>query len=428
MSRFSAVTWRRAGLDVRGTRFRLYPQAPISPDARPPEVVRVSPPAGTVGPGPADDRMYVADAVRKDRPYEPPGGPPYRGARRLPVTPGPGGHFDHLAPGTRAFMAAHMYGTIRFVLDVWEGYLGGAIPWHFAEDLERLELVPVVEWDNAQCGYGFIETGFARLDTGRGHAFCLDFDVLAHEIGHAFIYALLGLPPPDGVTAEFLAFHESAADCTAMIAVLHFDSVVDDLLRASRGNIYLPNELNRIGELSDTEQLRVASHSLRMSDVPSVRTPVAMLDQRDRHTVGLPLTGGVFDLLVEVFEAFLVGEGLIGGDLDGVAHKGEASDAPEVQAAFDRAYAGRHDAFKSALLDARDYVGRLLAGSWRRLGWDVSFEAVAAAMLAADAELTGGAGRELVIDNLAWREIRPGFRRGQRAFGERLAAARARRW
>ena len=321
-----------------------------------------------------------------------------------------------------------MYGTIRFVLDVWEGYLGGAIPWHFAEDLERLELVPVVEWDNAQCGYGFIETGFARLDTGRGHAFCLDFDVLAHEIGHAFIYALLGLPPPDGVSARVPRLPRIRRG-------LHGDDRGPALRLGGRrpaagvAGQHLPAERAQ----PHRRALRYRAAPRRqpfapLGDVPSVRTPVAMLDQRDRHTVGLPLTGGVFDLLVEVFEAFLVGEGLISRDLDGVARKGEASDAPEVQAAFDRAYAGRHDAFKSALLDARDYVGRLLAGSWRRLGWDVSFEAVAAAMLAADAELTGGAGRELVIDNLAWREIRPGFRSGQRAFGERLAAARARRW
>ena len=56
-----------------------------------------------------------------------------------------------------------------------------------------------------------------------------------------------------------------------MIAVLHFDSVVDGLLRTSRGNIYLPNELNRIGELSDTEQLRIASHSLTLADVPDLQ-------------------------------------------------------------------------------------------------------------------------------------------------------------
>ena len=80
-------------------------------------------------------------------------------------------------------MAAHMYGTLRFVLDVWEKYFGGPIPWHFEEDQRRLELVPLVEWNNAHSGYGFIETGFARPTEPDRQPFCLNFDVLAHELG-----------------------------------------------------------------------------------------------------------------------------------------------------------------------------------------------------------------------------------------------------
>ena len=235
--------------------------------------------------------------------------------------------------------------------------------------------------------------------------------MLAHELGHAFIYSLLGVPPLDRVSAEYLAFHESASDCAAMIAVLHFDSVVDDLLRNSRGNIYLPNELNRIGELSDTEQLRVASHSLTMTDVTDRTTPVAELTQPQRHTIGLPLTGAVFDILVEVFEQFLVEEHVISRELDDLSRQRRDAPIDAVQAGFDRAYTGRHDIFKAALLDARDYVGRLLARSWRLLGWDVTLTGVAAAMVAADRRLTAGRGCNLVIDNLSWRGIEIGVPR-----------------
>jgi len=372
--------------------------------------------------------MYVADAIHKDRPYDEHDLPPYRGAVYAPVPPGPDGHFDYLEPENRAFEAAHMYGTIRFVLDVWERYLGGELPWHFAEDLDRLELIPVVQWDNAQCGYGFIETGYAHLGGVPSHRFCLDFDVLAHELGHAIIYSLLGLPRPRQVRGEYLAFHESAADCVAMISVLHFDSVVDDLLRTSHGNIYLPNELNRIGELSETEQLRLASNSLTMADVPNPNTPAEMLEQRDRHRAGLPLTGGVFDILVETFQQFLIEAGFISPELDELSRSEHDAPVEEVQVGFDRAYAGRHDAFKAALLDARDYVGRLLARTWRLLDWDVTFNGVAAAILAADRGLTAGAGRNLLIENLAWRGIETGFRTGQPSFTERLAVARDQHW
>ena len=154
-----------------------------------------------------------------------------------------------------------------------------------------------------------------------------------------------------------------------MIAVLHFDSVVDDLLRNSRGNIYLPNELNRIGELSDTEQLRLASNSLTMADVPDWRTPVAALTQRDRHTIGLPLTGAVFDILVEVFQQFLVEERFISRELDELSRTRRGSSGRGRAGRVRPRLHWRHDAFKAALLDARDYVGRLLAGTWRLLGW-----------------------------------------------------------
>jgi len=398
------------GTRFQGTRFRLYPQPPVLTAIQGPETVWVAAAPGTIGPGPSDDRMYVVDAIGKDRPYDYPYLPPYRGARNPPVRPGADGHFDHLDdPWSREFMAAHMYGTLRFVLDVWEKYFGGPIPWHFADERPRLELVPLVEWNNAHSGYGFIETGFARPSEPDPQPFCLNFDVLAHELGHAFMYALLGTPPGRRLRAPYLALHESAADCVAMIAVLHFDSVVDRLLERTRGNLYLPNELNRIGELSETEQIRLASHSLTLADVPDLDTPVGRLSQPQRHAMGLPLTGAVFDVLVEVFEALLVEDGLIGRELDRLSR--QEPDPPDdalyglVQAGFDRAYPGRQGAFKAALTDARDYVGQCLARALGSLSWAARFEDVAAALLAADRQVARGAGRRILRESLLWRGI-----------------------
>jgi hypothetical protein len=420
----SAAHYGRRALQATGTRFRLYPQPPVLAAIHGPETVCVSPVAGSVRPGPADDRMYVIDAVGKSMPYDYPYLPPYEGPRHPPVPPQPDGHFDRLEPGSREFMAAHMYGTVRFVLDVWERYFGGEIPWHFANDFPRLELVPHVIWNNAHCGYGFIEAGDARPGAPDPQPFSLNFDVLAHELGHAFLYSLLGVPPAGRVSAEYLSFHESAADCVAMIAVLHFDSVVDRLLEGTRGNIYLPNELNRIGELSETKQLRLASQSLTLDDVPDLETPVAALSYPEMHTMGLPLTGAVFDTLVEVFQEILVQEGLIGRELDDLSRQIQTAPADEVQAGFDRAYAGRHDAFKAALLDARDYMGRCLAHAWRKSAWDLTFGRVAAAMLAADRGLFGGIGRNILVESLLWRGIEVPFRSTAHAFSERLAAVR----
>ena len=413
----------------RGTRFRLFPQSPVLSAIHGPETVWIAHPPGAIGPGPSDDRMYVVDAIGKTREYEYPSLPPWRGARHPPVQPGPDGHFDHLTDSwSREFMAAHMYGTLRFVLDAWERYFGGPIPWHFANDFPRLELVPIVQWNNAHSGYGFIETGFARLDEPDPQPFCLNFDVLAHELGHSFLYELLGTPPAEMASAEFLAFHESASDCVAMIAVLDFDSVVDRLLISTRGNIYLPNELNRIGELSDTKQIRLASNSLTLADVPDLRTPVAQLSYPERHKMSLPLTGAVFDMLVDVFQKILVGDGLISRELDLLSRpEARVPDEMTVQAEFDRAYAGRHDGFKRALLDARDYMGKCLAAAWRSLTWDLSYGEVAAALVAADERISGGAGREIMLESLLWRGIEFPFRSGRPAFSERMAWAQSRR-
>ena len=50
-----------------GTRFKLFPQAPFGGHVKP-ETVLVSSPAGSLEPGPADERMYVVDPIGKRRP------------------------------------------------------------------------------------------------------------------------------------------------------------------------------------------------------------------------------------------------------------------------------------------------------------------------------------------------------------------------
>ena len=122
-------------------------------------------------------------------------------------------------------------------------------------------------------------------------------------------------------------------------------------------NIYLPNELNRIGELSETEQLRLASNSVKLADVPELHTPVAEVTQPQRHAMSLPLTGAVFDILVDVFQEMLVRDGLISRELDVLSRRERTSPDAFVQAEFDRAYAGRHYEFKRVLLDAQRKPG-----------------------------------------------------------------------
>ena len=404
--------------DAFGTRFRLFAQDPVLETFREPERVWIARPAGTVGPGPADERMYVVDAIGKPSPYDYPYLPPYLGPALPPAVPDPDGHFDHLEIDSPAFRAAHMYGTVRRVLDIWEAYAGQRIPWHFRDRYPRLELVPYVEWDNAQSGFGFIEAGFARDERGVPRLHWQNFDVLAHELGHLLIYSQVGTPEPGTRTDQYLGFHESAADLVALVGCLHFHAVVNHVLRRSAGNLYYLTELSRIGELSETTQLRIADNDLRMSDVEDFSV------FRDLncavHELSQPLTGAVFDIFVDVYQQNLVEAGLITVELDHASGRisGIPVDDPAIEDRFRSAYEGRHEAFKAVLLETRDYLGTGLARAWRRLSpHDLSYLDVLDAMLAADGDLTGGRFSQNIRESFAWREIdsRPGLQRGRRA-------------
>ncbi len=389
-----------------GTRFRVYPQSPVLASVRRSETVWLSPSAGSVGPGPSDPRMRVVDPALPKPPYEFPELPPYRGLVHPPVEPGPGGHFDHLAEGTREFRAAHMYAVLRRVLDIWEGYHGGPIPWHFREYSEYLELVPWLEWDNAHSGFGFIETGIEISESGVFQHYAENFDVLAHELGHSILYSVVGTPTREQLTAEYLAFHESMSDVMALLAVLHFDSVVDRLLDGCRGNLYTLNELNRIAEQSESEEIRIASNDLRLSDVADAWS--ALPQSCDEHRLGQPLTGAVFDILVDVFLDGVERWGLVPTWLTEASRQApDASvDFALVQREFDSAYERSPQAFKQALVDARDYLGRCLAVAWQQLDPVIlGFGELYTAMLVADEALTGGQNRDALQECFEWREI-----------------------
>ena len=54
---------------MSGTRFKLYPQPGFLDDFGVPETVYISSPAGTIGPGPSDLRIYTVYPVGKPTPY-----------------------------------------------------------------------------------------------------------------------------------------------------------------------------------------------------------------------------------------------------------------------------------------------------------------------------------------------------------------------
>jgi hypothetical protein len=391
-----------------GTRFRIFPQprflqrtegGPLFPE---PEVVVVSVSPAAMRPGPADDRMFVVDAVSK-LPYNSFSRPPYHGETHQAVTPGPDGHFDHLDKNSRQFSAATMYATVRRVLDIWEDYFGHRLEWHFESDFARLEMIPLIEWDNAQSGYGFLEFGFGRTPAGtvdHSRPYCENFDVLAHELGHSIIFSQVGVPTnagDDGI--DYGGMQESSGDLVAIVASLHFHSLVDKLLAETKGNLLTVNGLDRVGELSDSRQIRIAFNAKRMSDVGD-----------EPHERSLPLTGAIFDTMVEVFQQNLVNNGLIENELRvrSTNLPGSTEDLKSIQDDFATAYTGNEAAFKEELLLARDYLGRLLAETWSHLSPNfLTYHEVLRGLMRADREITGGTNQPIIRDSFAWREISP---------------------
>jgi hypothetical protein len=400
-------------LQARGTRFKLYAQPRCLDGFAEPVRVWVSSPLGSLGPGPSDRRMAVVDAVDK-RPYDPETElPPWRGMRNPPVAAGPDGHFDHLEPSSREFGCAHMFGAVRRVLDIWEGYLGSPIAWHFSDFRSRLEMIPYVSWDNAQAGYGYLETGTGKPKHANGEPFCLNFDVLAHEAGHLIVFSLLGIPDDETLTTEYRAFHESASDLVALLSVLHFPSVVDHVLAGTCGNLYLENELSRLAELAPGEQIRLASNAYRMSDVPDTRVPWDRLTQKQVHQVGEPMTGAMFDTLVEIFQQILVESGVIQRDLERLADRAAdgSIDAEPVRAAFAAAYAANPEGFRTALIRARDIMGFRLARTWQETSpHQLRLAEVAARFLSIDRRRSGERFQGIIRGCLTWRQIGWGFR------------------
>jgi hypothetical protein len=381
-----------------GTRFLIFPQPPFVPGYERPEVVWISTPAGQIRAGPADSRVYVVDPSLPKPPYQAPYLPPFSGAPAPPAEPDADGHFDYLAPDARPFLAAHAFASVRHVLDICEGYLGRRLPWFFEPTYERLEIVPHIAWDNAQSGFGFLELGEDDSWPDRPFPFGLNFDVIAHETGHIVLLGALGLPENGSVGEDFLAYHEAIADLISLVGLLHFDSALDKILRRTKGNLLIANELDRLAELSDSKQLRMASHSLKMRDVGF-----------EVHDRSRPFTGAVFDTGVEIFQLLLCERGL--AKLDTRTIRDVRSDLTqtdidgELQVSRDD-YELHHFATKATLAEARDLMGEMLIGSWRRLDPEgLTFrEAAEAIVLAAEA---GRARRfaDRVYENFAWRGI-----------------------
>ncbi|WEX76255.1 hypothetical protein PYH37_004549 [Sinorhizobium numidicum] len=378
--------------DVRlGTRFWIFPQPPFIPGYEQPDRVWLSIARDEIGAGPSDPTMYVVDAVYDKQPYGFNRFPPFDGARRPPARPGPDRHFDNLDPASRPFLAVHAYACVRFVLDIWRSYLGRPIRWFFDQTFPRLEIVAFVDWDNAQAGYGFLELGCSGIG-GIKRPYALNFDTIAHEVGHLIMLSETGVPSGISRDDDFFSFSEAFSDAVSLISFLHFDSAIDRLLRRTKGNLLLYNELNRFAETSPETQIRVATNFRQMSAVT-----------REVHDRALPFVGAIFDSIVDLYHRDLVANGCADSSLLDFDLRDLARDEfDRFRQATAEAFRVKPLIFKRALTEARDAIGQALALSLRTLDPNTLTLAQAASAIIAKAD---GAAAERLETNFVWREI-----------------------
>lgn len=385
-----------------GTKFKIFPMPRNLKSFEYPETIRVSVNPQMMESGPADSRMYVLDPVDK-KPYGPSAKRhPYSGPLNPPVRPGPDGHFDHLNPNTREFSCAAMYGNARRILDIWEDYMGREIAWPFTLEFSRLELIPLTNWDNAQSGWGYLEFGYPRSAWGGmdlARPYCENFCMVAREIAYFIIMSEVGNPPQSSKERDFNGFVRSSIDISALVSLLHFHKVLDHVLDSSAGNLFSVNELNRLGDLAQSQLFRAAFNYERISTVGD-----------GSYEMSLPLTGAVFDILVEVYKRELINAQLIDQGLADRADvsKGQASDEYGVQTDFDIAYINAKPEFKTALCMARDYLGSLLARAWSGMySNNINYYEVGRHLLFADGFVSGGRYQDVIRECFNWREISP---------------------
>jgi hypothetical protein len=336
--------------------------------------------------------------------------------------PSPWGHFDHFRPGDRGFRQVHLYGCVRFALDVWESYVGRPIPWHFARHYPRLELLALRGWANAHMGYGYLEAGERRRDDGRIADLALDFDVVGHEVGHALMMSFGGPFSPNRVTPDYEAFHEASADWAAMIASLHFDSLIEELMEGTHGDLDTFNRLNRFAEFSSSRQIRQANNSSTMWDFA--------YGWRNEHELALPLIAALWDGFVEVYNEILVARGAISRAQEALAERAERDPSLRIHVTreFARAFARRPAPFYDAILEAREIAATFLLGLWRRIDpTDFRFADIGVYLEEVDRARFSGRLRTLFEGRLASRGIGlipPGPRLGKPGKSSHLHSAR----
>ena len=185
---------RAGGPFARDTLSRVFPQVPHLSGYATPETVWISTPPDQLGTGPEDHRIYVRDPMLDKEPYEYPYLPPFVGEifrlRKRALTaisisfPRTRGSSCRRTPSPRS--AACWISGKATLADRSSGTsprrTSGSKSSPSSTGRTRSRAMAI--WNSAAS---------AAVD-GRDYPYALNFDVIAHEVGHAILFSLFGTP------------------------------------------------------------------------------------------------------------------------------------------------------------------------------------------------------------------------------------------
>jgi hypothetical protein len=212
-------------------------------------------------------------------------------------------------------------------------------------------------------------------------------DIVAHEAGHAVLYAL----KPGLAYGVGRAYQEGFADALSALTALGDPDVAKRVLQQTGGDLRKSSEVTQVAEEvgvvngympnhgDDTSAMRSLLEVVKLSDISSGPRDrdvpgMGMVPSRSPHSVGHVFSGAAWDFTAAVFDA----EKQVDGDDD------------------------------AALQRTRDYVGTVLMRASRHLPeHDLTFESVAHAMLRVEREVFGGKHSAALVKAFADREVIP---------------------
>lgn len=263
---------------------QIWAQDPLSI----PERVTIAIPKRHLDSGPRDAQFVVHDVDHS-------AGAVYQPARFLPDQ----NAFEPLVPDDVRTHQINAFAIARRTLEMIESAVGRQVHWAFGP---QLAIHPHYLQDrNAYYSRDEGALAFCYFDIAFrvGKVFtCLSHDIVAHELGHAALDGLkpyyFGFGPP-----ETGAFHEAFGDLCAMFSALTFPEVVAQVMKATGGDLSLPNIASLMAEEFGYGIYGPGRYFLRYAGDPITYGQAA---GSEIHDFSVLLTATMYQILVAFYE------------------------------------------------------------------------------------------------------------------------------